>query len=367
MPKYFNTASYPIFYNDVIFTPGEPVEILDVLNNQAFIFGTIGETYAINAGVNDILKIRFNDETVWTTVTLTAGGAQTANNIVDDINIAYGSIVAFNEAGRLKIIAPRESYTLSAVWLDSTVGGSTANNTLGLIGHKNNPSGLSARQVFLNSTQLQMYNITSANNTFIFKFNETEDWITATLTTGAARTAQQVADDINEAYRIATGEFMPVARAVELITGSGNIQLQLVAPVFDNYQSEIYIGTFNNTALAVLGFDSDDIFPLIMNGHPQLIQQEILPLYNPFISRTVITFPGGGWTTFYINTDSNEFQFKATATAVDIYIEDLTNIPPIVLAAGDTFTLNYNKNVKINKFIIQAAGAGNLTIFELKS
>lgn len=365
MPKYLNKASYPIFYNGTVFVPNEPVETLDVIMSDAFIFGTVGETYNIAGGVNDVLLLRFNKEVAWTTITLTAGAAQTAADIVNDINVAYGSIVAEDEAGRLKITAPKTSNDFLAVWLGVT--GSTANATLGLVGHDHNPSGLAVRQAFLNSTQLETYNITTANNTFIFKFND-EDWITTTLTVGAARTAQQIVDDIISAYRTATGKMDVIARAVELITGSGDVQVQLISPVVNNCKSSIYVATYRNTALAVLGFDSDDYYPLVNNSYPQLVQQEILPLFNPIISSTIITFPGAGWTTFYTNPTINvtKFTFTAAAAAVSIYIEDVHNIPPIIIAAGGTFTFEY-KTPKINKFVIQAAGAGNLTILELNN
>lgn len=362
MPKYLNEASYPIFYGNSVFAFGVPIETLDVINSQAFIFGTVGETYNIVGGVNDVLIIRFNDETAWTTVTLTAGAAQTALDIANDINISYGSVVAFDEGGRLKIIAPKRNSELYSIWLANT--GGTANATLGLVGHDHNPSALCARKVFLNSTNLSTYNITTANNIFSFKFNN-EDWTTVILTVGAARTAQEIADEINTAYRISTGKFEIVAEAVELITGSGNIQLQLISPVIDNYKSSIFIRTMGNTALAVLGFDSDDTLPLIINGYPQLTQQEILPLFNPLVSSTTLTFPGAGWTTFYTNTGVTTFEFiRVTGSSVNIYIEDVHNLPPINLLVGERTTVNH-KIARINKFIIQALGAGSITILEL--
>ncbi len=362
MPKYLNEASYPIFYGNSVFYFGNPIETLDVIDNQAFMFGTVGETYNIVGGVNDTLIYRFNEEDTWLTVKLTAGAAQTATDIANDINAAYGYTVAFDEGGRLKIVAPKRSSDLYDIWL--AVTGGTANATLGLIGHDRNPSALCAKQVFLNSTNLSTYNITTANNTFIFKFNG-EAWTTVILTVGAARTAQEIADEINTAYRVATGKFETVADSVELITGSGDIQLQLISPVVDNYKSSIYIKTLGNTALTVLGFDSDDKLPLVINGYPQLTQQEILPLFNPLVSSTLLTFPGVGWTTFYTNAGVTAFEFiRVTGSAVNIYIEDVHNIPAINLAVGEKITVNH-KIARINKFIIQALGAGTMTILEL--
>jgi len=364
MPKYLNEASYPIFYGGTTFVPGKPIETLDVINNEAFVFGTVGETYAIVAGVNDSLLIRFNNETVLTTVTLTAGVAQTIDNVVTDINTAYGYTVAYNEGGRLKIVAPKRESDISAVWIENTNG--TANATLGLIGHDCNPSGLVAIKAFINSTKLSTFNITTANNKFIFKFNS-DDWITVTLTVGAARTAQEIADEINTAYRIATGKFEIVAKAVELITGGGDIVLQLISPVVSNYTSSVFIRTLNNTALTVLGFDSDDKLPLVSNGYPQLTMQEILPLYNPLVSYTLLTFPGAGLTTFYTNAGVTAFEFiRVTGAAVNIFIEDVHNLPPINLAVGEKITIEH-KIARINKFIFQSLGAGTITILELNN
>ena len=363
MPKYLNTASYPIYFGDAVFPPQTPVETLDVIDNLAFVVGVIGQPYNITTGVNDTLLIRFNNEDTWTTVTLTAGASQTAQDVADDINAAYDSTVAYSEGGHVKLIAPRIYDDFSAVWIGTT--GGTANSTVGLFGSDFSPKNLVARQVFINCAQIEPYNITSSNNTFIFKFND-EDWITATLTTGAARTAEEIAADLNDAYFAATGKEIKIAQAVELISGSGEVRVQLLAPVVNNYQSKIYIKETGNTALTVLGFGFNDSIPLIINQYPQLFQLETLPLYNPIISSTEITFSGAGWSVFYTNfaVTVTKYYFTAATANFDIYIEDVSNLPPIYIPAGSSFTLEHKVN-RINKLLINSSGAGKLTIQEL--
>jgi hypothetical protein len=91
-----------------------------------------------------------------------------------------------------------------------------------------------------------------------------------------------------------------------------------------------------------------------------------LPLFNPLISTTTLTFPGAGWTTFYVNEESVSFEFiRVTAVSVNIYIEDIHNLPPINLAAGEK--ISFKKTSDFSKFIIQSLGAGDMTILELRS
>ena len=100
-------------------------------------------------------------------------------------------------------------------------------------------------QVSLIGSQVETFNITTSNNIFIFKFNLMTNWVVVPLAVGAARTAAQIVYEINQAYEAATADGTLVA-----FVDSGHIKL--LAPIYNNFQSQIYIKLTHNTALAVL-------------------------------------------------------------------------------------------------------------------
>jgi len=243
--------------------------------------------------------------------------------------------------------------------------------TLGFPDDPSTPVVCVSLQAFIFSQNISTYNITDANNTFIFKVNENSNWITATLTTGAARTAAEIAADINLAYETATADANKIAFAVESITGSGEIYVKLLAPIYNNYQSKLYIKSTGNTALAVLGFTGDNFAPVAQSLFPSLIKTAELPLYNPIISETVITFAAAGTQYFYLTDPDlcSELQLLrvtiAAGFAFTCYIDNTTNTPPFTLKADETFGINLQK-IRVTRLIITASAAGNLTIRELK-
>ena len=364
MPRYINNLSSPIYFNQTVFVPRQEVETFDTINNQAFIRGTVFETYSIGAGNEDLL-IRFNNETAWTTVTLTNGAAQTAADIVADINAAYGVVVAIDEGGYVRLEAPYDQ-TTSAVYIATT--GSTAAATLGFVTSDVNPVDLVATRVFSFSTLAETYNIDATNNTFIFKMNTGASWIIATLTIGAARTAAQIVADINFAYETATADATKVAFAEEPVVGAG-LHIKLLAPVYNNFESKIYIKNTGNTALAILGFTGNNFTPVAKSFYPSIVKTNELPLYNPIISETPISFAGAG-TYYYYLTEPKEckrIQFirvSGVGTIFTGYIQNISNIPPFTLIATETLSFNI-RNYRITKVIIQASAAGSLTIREL--
>ncbi len=372
MPKYVNNAAVPVYFNGTVFVPNQEVETYDTLENRATVVGTVAQNYAIVGAVNDILYIRFNDEIAWTVVTLTAGAARTAAQIVTDINTAYGSVVASVEGGKVRLDAPVVSNVLNSVYNGALSAQSTAANvTLGLPTNPSNPVACASLQAFVISENISTYNITVANNTFIFKVNENSNWITATLTTGAARTAAEIATDINLAYETATADANKVAFAVEPITGSGEIYVKLLAPVYNNYQSKVYIKSTGNTSLTVLGFTGDNFVPVAQSLFPSLIKTSELPLYNPIISEIIITFAAAGTQYFYL-TDPDlcrELQLLrvtiAAGFAFTCYIDNVANTPPFTLKADELFCINLQK-IRVTRLVITANAAGNLTIRELK-
>jgi len=369
VPKYVNNLSNPVYFNNTVFAPNQEIETYDTLSNRAFIVGTVVETYNIGAG-NQVLLIRFNDETAWTTVTLTNGIARTAAQIATDINTVYGDTVASTESGKVRIDAPIRSNILSAIYIATAGMGSTAAATLGLSTSAVNPVSSVSIQAFKFSTNASTYNITTANNVFIFKVNNNANWITTTLTTGAARTAAEISAEINASYEAATADANKIAFAVDPVTG-GSTYIKLIAPVYNNFQSKLYIKSTGNTALAVLGFSGDNFNPIAESQFPSLIKTSDLPLYNPIISETIVTFAAAGTQHYYLTDPDTckELQFiRATIAAgstFTCYLESTSNTPPFTIAADETFGVNLY-NCRITKVIITASAAGNLTVRELK-
>lgn len=369
MPAYINNYTKPVYYGKTVFAPNQETQTYDVLDNRAFIVGTILETFNIGPA-NEVLMLRFNDETAWTTVTLTNGVAQSAADIVADINTAYGDTVASDEGGRVRIDASIRNNILSAVYIATAGTGSTAAATLGLVTNDVNPIALEVLESFIISSNAEAYNITVNNNTFIFKFNVWSAWITATLTTGAAQTAAQIAADINNAYETATADATKVAYAVTPVAG-GSTYVKLVALPYNNIKSRIYIKSTKNTALTVLGFTGNDFDPIVESSFPTLVKTSDLPLYNPIIAETTITFGAAGTQYYYIVSPENakELQFirigGGGGVSFSCYIESLSNTPPFTLAANETFSIKL-LNYRISRIGIVANMAGNLTIRELE-
>ena len=364
MPRYINRFTSPIYFDHTVFIPNQEVETLNVIDNQAFIVSTQNEPYNIGV-LNNTLLIRFNNDLLWTTVTLTSGAARTATEIVDDINTAYGSDVAVDEGGYVRLVAPVNS-TLSAVYIATT--GSTAAATLGFVTDDNNPVDLVAMQVFRFSSLAEPHNITTTNNTFIFKFNNNPNWITATLTTGAARTAVQIAAELNFAYETATADATKIAFAVEPTTGAG-FHIKLVSPIYNNFESKLYIKSTGNTALSVLGFTGHDFDPIVRSLFPSVVKTAELPLYNPIISETPLVFPAAG-TYYYYLTDPDGCKYLTFFRIQGVggllftcYIENIANTPPFTLTTNEIMTINLSGK-RVSRIIIMANVAGDLTIRE---
>jgi len=362
MPRYINKLNTPIYCNETVFRPNAVAETYDTLKTQASVIGNVLETYVITLGVNDTLLIRFNDETTWTTVTLTAGAAKTAADIVADINTEYGSVVASSEDGKVRITAPIRNNIFSAVYIETT--GSTSAVTLGLTTNDVVPVDQCSVQVFTLSSNTGTYNIDATNNTFIFKFNNQLTWVTATLTIGATQTVVDVVADINTAYQTATNESTKVAFAVTPVTG-GNTYIKLIAPTYNNSETKLFIKFTNNTALTVLGFTGDDYTPLYVSAYPSLVQVSPLPLYNPILKEETITFAGAETKIFYL-TDTTKNRtislFRATTANFTVSIESTFNDPPFTIAPGEIFSLLIVN--RITKLIIESDGAGSIFVRE---
>lgn len=369
MPTYINNYGQPVYYGNVVFAPNQEIKTYDTLDNRAFITGTISEPFNIGPA-NEVLMIRFNDETAWTTITLTNGAAQAAADIVADINAVYGSTVAYDEGGRVRIEAPVVSNISNTVYIALAATGSTAAATLGLVTNDVNPIASEVMEAFHIGILPSTYNIAANTNTFIFKFNNSLNWITVTLTIGVARTAAQIASEINTAYEVATADATKVAQAIVPIAG-GSTYIKLTAPIYNNTKSKVYIKSTGNTALGVLGFSSSDLYPISESSFPSLIRTSELPLYNPIIAETVVTFTAVGTQYYYITNPESvkELQFIRVGGGGGIvftcYIESLLNTPPFTLTANETFTINL-QNYRISRIIILANMAGNLTIREVE-
>ena len=366
MPKYINNLSNPVYFDNTVFVPNQEVETYNTLDTKAFVVGTVAEPYNIQVGINDTLLIKFNNESTWTTVTLSNGGAQTAANVVSDIEAIYPG-VAFDESGRVRIEAPSESNVLSSVYIATT--GDTASTTLGLTTNDVNPISVVSLQAFKISTNAETYNVAANTNTFIFKVNNNLDWITATLTIGAAQTAAQVAADINSAYEIATADANKVAFAVTIDAVN---YVKLISPIYNNFQSKLYIKSTGNTALSLLGFSGDNFDPISRSLYPCLIKTSVLPLYNPILSETVVAFGAAGTQHYYLNDPEacKALQLVRVSggggISFTVYLESITNTPPFSLVVLEAFTVDLT-NIRISKLVIVSNGIGTITVRELKS
>jgi hypothetical protein len=365
VPKYINKSSNPVYFGNSVFTPNQEVETLDTLVTRAFIVGTKLEPYNIQVGVNDLLMIKFNEETTWTNITLTDGVAQTAADIAADIEAVYSG-VASDEGGKLRLDTPVVNNVLNSVYVAT---GGTANGTIGLPTNDSNPVSSISLQAFKVSTNSEVFNVTSANNVFIFKVNNYGNWIIATLTIGAAQTAAQIAADINTAYEIATADATKIAFAVTI---DGSIYVKLISPIYNNFQSRLYIKLTHNTALSLLGFSGDNFDPISQSSYPSLIKTSVLPLYNPMISETIITFAAAGEQHYYlVDPDAcKSLQLIRVSGGggikYTVYLEDITNTPPFTLVVLEAFTVDLT-NKRISKLVIVSSGIGTITIRELKS
>ena len=339
---------------------------IDVSTQLAEAISPNPESYTF--GGSTAFSFRFNAETVWTSAVLTNG---TAAHVAGIINTAYGSVVATSVNGQLVLTAPLINNTLSAVYINND-SISTANTILGFVvtGTIINPYNLVATQAFVYSSLAETYAIVaSTNDRFIFKFNEDIDWITATLTAGAARTAQQICTDINLAFRAVNPIILPIAQAVIPVVGDSPA-IKIIAPNYNSRQSRIYIKSTRNSALTILGFTGDDTSPIT--------QSSILPIssstqvFNPITAETVITFGAGG-TQYYYLTNSDtcaKLEFIRVAPAAGsvftCYIDNLTNIPPFTLGTGETFSMVSSWDA-LTRIIIVATGIGSLVVRELNS
>jgi hypothetical protein len=362
VPRYVNKLQFPIYHKNIVFPTNIETATLNVLKTQASVLSTLAGTYTITLGVDDTLLLRFNDEVAWTTVTLTAGAAVTTDDVVTDINTAYGSTIAYNENEYIRIKAPVQNNLVSTIYIATT--GTTADTILGFSTDDVNPLDQCCFQVFVISTNSETYNIDATNNTFIFKFNHLVSWITATLTIGTTQTAADIAYDINYAYEELTGDSTKVAFAVTPITG-GNTYIKLVAPIFNNFESKIYIKSTGNTALTVLGFSGNNYSSLIDSKFPGLVKTTVLPLFNPILKEETLTFSGAGTQYFYLTdyTGNKKVSFFRVDTAnFTVYIEDASNSPPFTLEPDETFNMLLTNN--ITKFIVTADAAGSIFIRE---
>jgi len=209
-----------------------------------------------------------------------------------------------DEGGYVRLVAPVNS-TLSAVYIATT--GSTAAATLGFVTDDNNPVDLVAMQVFRFSSLAELMILQQLNNTIYFKFNNNPNWITATLTTGTARTAAQIAAELNFAYETATADATKIAFAVEPTTGAG-FHIKLVSPIYNNFESKLYIKSTGNTALADLGFTGHDFNPIVSSLFPSIAKTAELPLYNPIIDEATLVFSAAG-TYYYYLTDPDRCKY----------------------------------------------------------
>ena len=205
------------------------------------------------------------------------------------------------------------------------------------------------------------------NNTFIFRVNR-GDWITSTLTIGATQSAADIATDINTAYETVTAENTKIA---SVITIDGSDYVKLIAPTYNNFQSKLYIKSTLNTALTVLGFTGDDYEPISKSFYPSLVKTSDLPLYNPMIGETILTFGAAGTQYYYIIDPDNCGEIDLIRVSggggikFTVYLESTANTPSYTLVVLETLGIDLS-SVRLSKLVIVSNGIGTITVRELK-
>jgi len=216
-----------------------PTELDAAGNVPANNVGTVAEPYAIVAVTNDVVELTINGVAI-PAITLTAGAAQTAQDIVDDLNadLAFTAEAIAdtftNTAGNVFVrITSRDLGFASSILFETPA--LSAHTTLGIgkaaevTGTVNDPFAV----------------VVTVNDTLDFTINGVVI-PTITLTAGAARTAAQVVVDIN-----ASGAFF-----AEAIASDDNGFVKILSR--DASNSSIIIGA--GTANATLGFSAGTTF-----------------------------------------------------------------------------------------------------------
>lgn len=134
MPTYKNLSSHPVNIGNIVFNPQQKTESLIYIENEITIKSINDENYNID-GNNNTFIFKFNNDVDWTTVVLEIDNPRTASQIVDELNVEYGSDISEDDGGFIRLNAP-DSSVFMAIYIKDT--GNTANTEFGFVGDDDN-------------------------------------------------------------------------------------------------------------------------------------------------------------------------------------------------------------------------------------
>jgi len=153
----------------------------------------------------------------------------------------------------------------------------------------------------------------------------------------------------------ATADATKIAFAVEPTTGAG-FHIKLVSPIYNNFESKLYIKSTGNTALADLGFTGHDFNPIVSSLFPSIAKTAELPLYNPIIDEATLVFSAAG-TYYYYLTDPDRCKYL-TFSEYRVVVFCLLAILKIyqihrhlLLATNEIMTINLS-GIRVTRIVI---------------
>jgi len=221
--------------------------------------------FAITLSTNDTLTITEIDYssgsyvTTVRTITLTAGGARTATQILADITGTAGyasfNFTAAIPGGLLTITDKNKTNQKGFV-----VGGN-ARITLGFDSVEHYGVDVTALPATIAGSQSQPFNISGSNDTLKIVENDLRSGSPAVLTTrtvtlthGATQTALQVAADINTAARSGSWNVLAAASGTSVVLSSATIENELFGLSIDGST------TVPGATATTLGFNDSEVF-----------------------------------------------------------------------------------------------------------
>jgi len=255
-------------FESVVIESGDPRTV--VASTLASVRGSVAGPFAISTGVNDLLQVKVDGYTS-VAVTLTAGASRTAAQVATDINTAFDAIFgtgvlnpARADGDYLELLSPGFAGRghRSSIELDAAT--TPAYATLGLVeGDTYGTDSTGPESAELVSRVVGPFAITGeTNDGYSFKVDGRKE-VSGTLTAGAARTAAQIATELNAAFDavFGAGNVNPFS----VYTDDSGDHLKVTSPGFDGGgpASSIEILAAANDCYETLGFLPSSVSPLV--------------------------------------------------------------------------------------------------------
>lgn len=213
------------------------------------------QTYSIQNDVSDKILLSI-DGGADVTIDLTAGGAQSAQQVCNDINAAMAAQLGYHCArpdadNKVQIFSLAGAKKGSSSSIQFKTVANSAYTILGLtVGTTVGVDGLAPSKAALTSSLVQTYNIgAGASDKMLISVDGRKD-VTVTLTDGGARTAAQIVTDINTAFDAVFG-----AENLNPASATSDNRVNLASTWHEGgVLSSIQIKAVVNDAYAVLGF-----------------------------------------------------------------------------------------------------------------